>query len=193
MQLITRKGTFDFAHRILHHRRDLDKCCNIHGHTATWELTLSFEANNLSFGYMIDFGEIKRQFDGFLQKYFDHGWVSNPLDPLLKALCEDNSKIWVLSLNKDDDCNPSCENISKEIIFVASRLFASYNLQIHELKLYETVNSYVTSNMSSLSRNEYENLCVSERLQSKLNKWIHEHPIELYDEREIKKEKCNGE
>jgi len=185
-QLITRKGKFDFGHRVLNHRKDLNKCCNAHGHTALWELTLSFESQELEFGYIVDFGEIKRQFDGFVQEFLDHGWISNPLDSLLTYFQKESLKCWVMSLNGGEDCNPSCENICKELIYVSMKLFERYpKLRVYELKLYETASSFVTSDLQSLSAQEIANLDSNEIIQGKIREWISKNPVMEYDERKL--------
>jgi 6-pyruvoyl-tetrahydropterin synthase len=187
-QFITRKGTFDFGHRVLNHRKSLNKCCNAHGHTARWELTLEFESLNLDFGYVIDFSEIKRQFDGFIQSYLDHGWISNPKDPLLDSMIRENCKVWILSLNDSESCNPSCENISKELFYVATKLFENFAFtKVYELKLYETENSFVTTR--SLEKSEVETLDKSSTLKRRICEWILANPAFEYDERKLTERK----
>jgi len=160
MQTITRKGNFDSGHRVMNERM---KCFNIHGHTYLYELTFSFE-NIESIGYAIDFKEIKRVFCQWVDDILDHGMILNPKDTkLIETTIEYGSKIWLMSLNgKGEYCNPSVENISKEI-FLAMKILGDTlyskvqtGLKIYSVKIYETPNCFTECFDSSISKNEEE-------------------------------------
>lgn len=149
-QYITRKGTFDSGHRVMNERM---KCFNVHGHTYLYEL--EFEFNEMEeIGYAIDFKEIKRVGCQWIDDVLDHGMILNRKDTELidvtKAL---GSKLWLMSLNGPDSyCNPSAENIAKEIFLAMNILFSRYqNLKIHKITLYETPNCYTTCTQDSIS------------------------------------------
>jgi 6-pyruvoyltetrahydropterin/6-carboxytetrahydropterin synthase len=138
-QYITRKGSFDSGHRVMNEKM---KCFNIHGHTYLYEL--EFEFNEMEeIGYAIDFKEIKRVGCEWIDEILDHGMLLNPQDTKLIETTKDyGSKLWLMSLNgKDQYCNPSVENIAKEIFLAMMVLFQSYtNLKIHRVIIYETPN-----------------------------------------------------
>jgi 6-pyruvoyltetrahydropterin/6-carboxytetrahydropterin synthase len=152
-QYITRKGTFDSGHRVMNERM---KCFNMHGHTYLYEL--EFEFNEMEeIGYAIDFKEIKRVGCQWIDDILDHGFIVNPKDEAVIAACKaTTSKIWYMSLNgKGEYCNPSAENIAKEMFLAMTVLFQSYkNLRIHKITLFETPNCFTTCVKESISENE---------------------------------------
>jgi len=155
-QLITRKFSFDSGHRVMNERM---MCYNMHGHTYLCELT--FEFNEMEqIGYAIDFKEIKRVGMQWVLDLMDHGFICNPEDhDVINACFSTNSKIWFMSLNGENQyCNPSVENIAKEIFLAMEVLFKKYdNLKIHEITLYETPNCYTKCIHESISEIEREN------------------------------------
>ena len=154
-QYIIRKGSFDSGHRVMNERM---KCFNIHGHTYLYEL--EFEFNEIEkIGYAIDFKEIKRIGCQWIDDYLDHGMILNPEDILLiKTTKEYNSKLWLMGLNGLNYCNPSVENIAKEIFLAMTLLFKGYNnLKINKVTLWETPNCYTVCLRESISNEEMNN------------------------------------
>ena len=154
-QYITRKGSFDSGHRVMNERM---KCFNIHGHTYLYEL--NFEFNEMEeIGYAIDFKEIKRVGCQWIDDILDHGMILNPQDTkLIETTQSYGSKMWLMSLNgKDAYCNPSVENVAKEVFLAMMVLFpptAYPNLRIHEVTIYETPNCSTICSKDSLSAEE---------------------------------------
>lgn len=155
-QYITRKGSFDSGHRVMNERM---KCFNMHGHTYLYEL--EFEFNEMEqIGYAIDFKEIKRVGCQWIDDLLDHGFIVNPEDTDVITACKaTGSKIWYMSLNGVNQyCNPSAENIAKEIFLAMEILFAQYaNLRIHKIILWETPNCCTTCIKESISEIEMDN------------------------------------
>ena len=129
------------------------------GHTYLYEL--EFEFNEMEeIGYAIDFKEIKRVGLQWIDDVLDHGMILNPKDELLINTTKQlGSKLWLMSLNgKEEYCNPSVENISKEIFLAMMILFSSYkSLKIHKVKIHETPNCYVECIKESISDQEANN------------------------------------
>lgn len=155
-QYITRKGSFDSGHRVMNERM---KCFNIHGHTYLYEL--EFEFNEMEeIGYAIDFKEIKRVGCQWIDDILDHGMLLNPQDTkLIETTQSYGSKMWLMSLNgKDAYCNPSVENIAKEVYLAMVVLFKPYeNLKIHKVTIYETPNCSTICIQESISKDEVIN------------------------------------
>ena len=85
--------------------------------------------------------------------------ILNPQDyELINTTKKLDSKLWLMSLNgKEHYCNPSVENIAKEIFLAMMVLFnpAIYpNLKIHKVTLYETPNCYTHCIKDSISNEE---------------------------------------
>ena len=141
MNLICRKSSFDAGHRVMNQKF---KCFNLHGHTYLLELYYGF--NDIAeIGYAVDFSEIKRLPEAWIQKMMDHGMILNPADEDLIQLCERNGFTkYIMSLDQEY-CNPSAENIGAEILLAAGYLLedAKSGLYIDHITLWETPNCKV--------------------------------------------------
>lgn len=135
------------------------KCFNMHGHTYLCELTFEFEKMK-SIGYAIDFKEIKRVGCQWIDDILDHGMILNPHDAeVIKATVATGSKMWLMSLNGQGEyCNPSVENIAKEVFLAMEVLFENYeHLRIHKVKIYETPNCFTECFADSIDDKEWDN------------------------------------
>ena len=189
IQYITRKGNFDSGHRVMN---EFMKCFNIHGHTYLYELTFSFQ-NMEEIGYAIDFKEIKRVFCQWIDDVLDHGMILNPKDTkLIETTREYGTKLWLMSLNgKDKYCNPSVENIAKEV-FLAMEVLTNElykksktGLKIHKVTIYETPNCYTDCIHSSINATETNNF-YSANAES-IREYARNKGVLEYDDRKITK------
>ena len=156
-QKITRKGTFDAAHRVMHERV---KCFNLHGHTFLYELTFAFKEPE-GLGYALDFKEIKRVACAYIDEVFDHCTIINPQDTVVKECVEKlGTKLYEMTIGGPGaDCNPSAESIAKEIfVQVASVMGDGKNLWLSSLRLYETPNCWVDTTSDCITGPEYLNI-----------------------------------
>lgn len=138
MNKIIRKGSFDAGHRVMFQRF---KCSHMHGHRYEYELEFAYhEMQDL--GYAIDFSEIKRIGCAWIDANMDHSFLANPLDAKVIALTEDlKSNIFQMHLvDSQGSCNPTVENIAKEIFFAVQSLLENANLKLARVVLYETAN-----------------------------------------------------
>lgn len=155
-QTITRKGSFDSGHRVMNEKF---KCFNVHGHTYLYELTFGFTQPK-EIGYAIDFKEIKRVGCQWIDDVLDHGMLLNPKDfKLIETTKELGSKLWLMSLNGEGNyCNPSVENIAKELFLAQEIIFEDYeNLWIENICIYETPNCQTVCTKNSITKEEREN------------------------------------
>lgn len=143
-------------------------------------------------GYAIDFKEIKRVFMQWIDDILDHGMILNPKDELLIQTTKDyGTKLWLMSLNgRDEYCNPSVENIAKEV-FLAMQILSEelykdvpVGLKIHEVEIYETPNSATTCTVRSIRQEEVDNF-YSVRFDEIQNYAIQKGRVE-YDDRKVK-------
>lgn len=187
MQFITRKTNLSCGHRVMNERM---LCHNLHGHEYITHLTFSF-TDTENIGYAIDFKEIKRVFIQFLQEKMDHGMLLNPKDVKVIETCKAlKSRVWLMSLNGEGDyCNPSVENVAKEIFLsmeiLSEVLYGEVNtgLNIYDVTVYETPNCWTNCLAKSIRPQERENfrkVRYEELKQYALNKGIVE-----YDDRKI--------
>lgn len=183
-QYITRKGTFDSGHRVMN---EALKCFNIHGHTYLYDL--EFEFNEMEeIGYAIDFKEIKRVGCQWIDDILDHGMLLNPQDyQLIDVTKQYGSKLWLMSLNGPTEyCNPSVENIAKEVFLAMTVLFSPYkDLRIHKVTIHETPNCYTACTKESISPQE-ANKWMQTRYREVL-KYAQDKGIVEYDDRKLLK------
>ncbi|HLB33085.1 MAG TPA: 6-carboxytetrahydropterin synthase [Chthoniobacterales bacterium] len=152
-QYITRVVDLDIGHRIMNERV---KCYSLHGHRVKVELTFSFTMQQ-DIGYCVDFKEIKRIGGEWLDDHLDHGFIANPSDHCVIKACRDtNSKLYLMSLNGTEIyCNPTAENIAREILIAMEILFKAYSdLKVHCVRYHETPNCFVTTYANSIGQEE---------------------------------------
>lgn len=168
-QLIQKNFSFDAGHRIVNHKGG---CGNVHGHLWFGTLSFSYETNSMEdpeLGYSIDFTEIKRIGLQFIEDFFDHGYIANPKDYMANVLKEHNSKTWLMSLNGDNIfCNPSVENMSKEIFLIMNLLFENRGIKIESVTMHETPSSSTVCTEHSITLEELDNfnICRAEFVKS---------------------------
>jgi 6-pyruvoyltetrahydropterin/6-carboxytetrahydropterin synthase len=180
-QLISRECTFDSGHRVMNEKM---KCFNMHGHTYLCKVKFEFYESE-EIGYAIDFKEIKRVGLQWIDDLLDHGMIVNPKDTIvIEAAKATGSKIWYMSLNGEGEyCNPSVENIAKEIFLAMMVLFQSYSktLKIFEIELNETPNCATTCWKESISDFEAKNWMAVN--YEKINKYALDKGVLEYDDR----------
>lgn len=91
---------FEAGHRQL---GDTGKCKNFHGHN--WKVEIELDGRIDTIGYIIDFKELKNLVDEM-----DHAMILNKNDPFVQIFKNYDQKVYVMN------DNPSCENISLEIV-----------------------------------------------------------------------------
>ncbi len=177
---ISRKGKFDAGHRIMHERI---QCANIHGQEFRYQMKFKY-CSVLDIGYPIDFKEVKRIACRWIDDTFDHTFIANPHDKIMIDTCNKlQSKLYVMNLkDKKGFCNPSAENIAKEIFYAISILMNDDNLKLVELTLHETSDCYVLC--EGLTPDEYDLLNQSHLLDALLE-YKKAKGVIQYDEREI--------
>jgi 6-pyruvoyltetrahydropterin/6-carboxytetrahydropterin synthase len=143
-------------------------------------------------GYAIDFKEIKRVFCQWIDDIMDHGMILNPKDELLIQTTKSyGTKLWLMSLNgKGEYCNPSVENIAKEVFLamqiLTDELYKNTNtgLKIHNVKIYETPNCFTDCDANSFSVNESSNFYNANK--DAITEYAKEKGVLEYDDRKIK-------
>jgi 6-pyruvoyltetrahydropterin/6-carboxytetrahydropterin synthase len=183
MQYISRKGSFDSGHRVMNESM---KCFNMHGHTYLYSLTFSFDSME-DIGYAIDFKEIKRVGYQWIDDILDHGMILNPKDTdVINAAKATGSKLWLMSLNgKGEYCNPSVENIAKEVFLAMQVLFdeqyQNVGLKTHKVKIWETPNCCTTCYAKSIGSLEKSNFY--EARFNEIDEYAKQKGILEYDDR----------
>jgi len=179
-QTITRKGHFDACHRVVN---QISCCRFIHGHSYLYELTFKFDQIH-AIGYALDFKEIKRIGCQWIEDFLDHGTILNPEDNHLLRACESTeSRMWQMSLNGAGKyCNPTAENIAKEMFLAISLLLNDNILNLYQIRLYETPNCFTDCFAESITEEEKTNFMDFNK--NRLQKYKEEKGIINYDDRE---------
>lgn len=132
---VTREIDFCYGHRLL----DYDgKCKNLHGHNAKVLITL--EANSLDGrGMVLDFADIKRVVQKWIDDHLDHRMILRHDDPVVEMLQQMGEPLMLI------DENPTAENIAK--------LIADYGLEqgfpVVEVRFWETPRCSATYRVST--------------------------------------------
>lgn len=188
MQKIIRHHEFDAGHRVVNHNDPESirgTCSNVHGHRYRAIMEFNF-ADVEEIGFAIDFKEIKRIGSAWLDDMMDHSFIANPKDtPLLETLKHIHTNIYEMSINgKGQYCNPTAENMSKEIFLAMELLFANHKgLKINKITLYETPNCWVECDANSIK--DYERMNFAQARAIGIKKFLDEKGVAVYDDRLI--------
>jgi 6-pyruvoyltetrahydropterin/6-carboxytetrahydropterin synthase len=124
MYQVAREIDFCYGHRLL----DYDgKCRHLHGHNG--RVVIVLEAADLDRrGMLVDFGEIKRCVQHWIDETLDHTMLLCRDDPIAPLLIERGERVFLM------DVNPTAENIAR-LIFDHT---AHAGLPVVEVRLWET-------------------------------------------------------
>lgn len=127
---VTRQFDFCYGHRLINYP---GKCRHLHGHNGRVEIT--FEAQELdSLGMVLDFGEIKRMVEEWIDEELDHRLLLHRDDPLVTILRDQGEPLMTM------DVNPTAENIAKLICDFAT----DRDYPVVEVRLWETPKCFAT-------------------------------------------------
>ncbi len=130
MYRVSREIKFCYGHRLLNYD---GKCRHLHGHNG--RAIISLEGPELDDkGMLVDFSEIKRHIQLWIDENLDHNMILWREDPLLATLVERGERVFVI------DHNPTAENIARLIFEQAAR----QGLPVVEVILWETDNCHAT-------------------------------------------------
>lgn len=124
MFTVSRQFDFCYGHRLLGHS---GKCRHLHGHNGV--VVIKFESRELDeHGMVLDFGEIKRLVERWLDENLDHRMILERSDPAVGPLQALGEPLYLL------DGSPTAENIAEEIF----QAVANLGLPVVEVRLWET-------------------------------------------------------
>jgi 6-pyruvoyltetrahydropterin/6-carboxytetrahydropterin synthase len=128
MYRVSREIAFCYGHRLLNYE---GKCRHLHGHNG--RAVISLEAPALDErGMLVDFTEIKRLIQRWIDENLDHNMILCRDDPLLPELVRRGERVFVM------DANPTAENIARLIFDQA----IEQGLPVVEVLLWETDNCH---------------------------------------------------
>ena len=135
---ITRKFEFATAHRLQDHE---GVCANLHGHNYQLEVSVATEVALDKIGRVVDFSELKKIVNTFLDANLDHTTIYKEGDPVMEQVSlvlESYGLKKPLAFEK----NPTVEVMAQYILGELQKRMPS-NIIVTQIKLYETSNSFV--------------------------------------------------
>jgi 6-pyruvoyltetrahydropterin/6-carboxytetrahydropterin synthase len=139
----TRRIQFCAGHRLKDHE---GKCANIHGHN--YVALFTAVAGKLDdVGRVIDFAVLKERIGGWIEKYWDHGFIYNEADTrMFDALrCVLEKKSWPAPFN------PTAEEMAKHLLqTVCPRLLKRSGVIVTKVELWETENCKATAELTEI-------------------------------------------
>ena len=130
MYRVSREIEFCYGHRLLNYP---GKCRHLHGHNGRVLVVLEAETLD-ALGMLVDFSEIKRKVEQWIDENLDHNMLLCKDDPLLPVLLERGERVLEM------DQNPTAENIAR-LIFDRTR---ESGLPVVEVILWETEKCYAS-------------------------------------------------
>ncbi len=127
---VTRVIDFCYGHRLLNYEGE---CRHLHGHNGRVEVDIAADKTDHR-GMVVDFADVKDIVKTWIDDNLDHRMILHRDDPLIETLTELGEAHYVI------DANPTAENIAAHIHHMTS----SDQLEISEIRLWETPNSYAT-------------------------------------------------
>ena len=136
---ITKQFSFETGHALYGYD---GKCKNVHGHSYKLSVTVIgtpiIDRNNVKYGMVIDFSDLKKIVKEEIVDNFDHATVFNETTPHLELAKELISRGHHVILV---DYQPTSENMVVDFAQkIKSRL--SENINLYSLKLQETATSF---------------------------------------------------
>ena len=136
---ITKQFSFETGHALYGYD---GKCRNVHGHSYKLSVTVFgtpiADSNNVKFGMVIDFSDLKKIVKEEIVDVFDHATVFNKNTPhveLAKELSDRGHNVLLV------DYQPTSEMMVIDFAGKIKKRLGS-NIQLHSLKLQETETSY---------------------------------------------------
>src|SRR5688572_15808583 len=130
MYSVTKQLDFCYGHRLLDYE---GVCKHPHGHNAVVELEI--QADTLDRRNMVvDFTDIKRAMQGWIDRELDHRMILRRDDPLVGSLQSLGEPVYVL------DSNPTVERIARLLFDVARQ----QGLPVARVTVWETPSSWAT-------------------------------------------------
>lgn len=127
---VSREIDFCYGHRLLNYQ---GKCRHLHGHNARAVITIETAGLDKR-GMVLDFTEIKRVVDRWIDENLDHRMILNRDDPIMAVLKEAGEPVYLI------EGNPTAENIARLIFDFA----AGQGYPVVEVRFWETPRCFAT-------------------------------------------------
>lgn len=144
----TRRIQFCSGHRVMGHE---NKCAHPHGHNYVAFFTARAEDLD-SVGRVIDFSVLKERIGGWIDEYWDHGFIYARADKEMGAVFKGRWK------NYDLPTNPTAENLADHLLrVVCPEVLSGTGVEVTKVTIWETENCYADASVEcfrSVSRGD---------------------------------------
>ena len=130
MYRVTKIIHFSYGHRLMDYE---GKCASLHGHNGRVEITLCAKSLDKR-GMVVDFGDLKRTIELWVDKNLDHRMILREDDPLIPNLEKVGEKVFKMKEN------PTAENLARLIFEEVESL----GFPVEEVRFWETESSFAT-------------------------------------------------
>lgn len=145
----TRRYQFCAGHRVMGHE---NKCAHLHGHNYVALITAetkSWHPELDSVGRVVDFSLLKDKIGGWIDKYWDHGFILSVEDHFIHDLLvvanigkNKTQKVFLLPTN------PTAENMADYLLReVCPAALRDMGIEVKEVTIWETENCYATARL----------------------------------------------
>lgn len=148
----TRRIQFCAGHRIMGHE---NKCAHLHGHNYVAFLTAETTVLD-SVGRVIDFSVLKDKIGGWINTYWDHGFILcsedfHAHDVLVNVYVGEDKAQKLYMMPK----NPTAENMANYLLHeVGPGLLFDRGVRLVEVTIWETENCYATARLEGVETHE---------------------------------------
>lgn len=141
--------SFSAAHRL--NKGYQGKCRHLHGHTYRVRVVLSAQQLD-QYDFVIDFGDIKRLFDVWVQQHWDHSTLVSELDQsLLDFLIKEQQSHFVIPGQRNTTSEALAEFLFKQFTDILSASeYAATSIRLLEVSVSES--DYSHANFVSSDR-----------------------------------------
>ena len=137
----TRRIQFCAGHRVMGHE---NKCAHLHGHNYVAFFEAEGDLDNI--GRVIDFSVLKERIGGWIDEYWDHGFIlfgdDYALSRLLNQFTAPLLKMYLLP------ANPTAENMAEYLLDeVCPAVLKDTGVKVTKVTLWETENCKATATL----------------------------------------------
>jgi len=135
---VVRRIPFCAGHRLLGHE---GKCAGLHGHNYVAEIEVTADATD-EVGRVIDFAEVKTRLKGWIDEYWDHGFLLNRDDEAaIRAVRSvEPTKLFLFP------GNPTAEKMAEYLLQeVCPKVLSPFDVRVDRVILWETPDCFAVA------------------------------------------------
>ncbi len=139
---IMKRIRFCAGHRLFKHE---GKCAFFHGHNYIADIYVTGEEVD-AVGRLVDFSMLKEKFNGWIDEFWDHGFLLHDIDEngIAAAKMVEPCKYFLMPYN------PTAENMARYLLEeVSPELLADQSVRASRVVIWETEDSFAEASLSN--------------------------------------------